>query len=112
MRDNGLALGGTLDNAVVVDGDKILSPGGLRHKDEAVRHKMLDAMGDLALAGCPIIGRYTGVRAGHALTNSLIRALFAQPQAYKLVMCDSETAQMLPGTGVGRADIAGLARAA
>ena len=112
MRANGLALGGTMENAVVVDGDRVLSPGGLRHPDEAVRHKMLDAMGDLALATCPILGRYSGIRAGHALTNTLMRALFAQPQAYRLVMCDAETAEKLPGTGVGRADIAGLAHAA
>jgi UDP-3-O-[3-hydroxymyristoyl] N-acetylglucosamine deacetylase len=79
MRERGLALGGTLNNAVVFDGDKVLSPGGLRHADEPVRHKMLDALGDLALAGGPILGRYTGVRAGHALTNRLLRALFADP---------------------------------
>ncbi|MGB1236394.1 MAG: UDP-3-O-acyl-N-acetylglucosamine deacetylase, partial [Planktomarina sp.] len=65
MRANGLALGGTLLNAVVVDGAEVLSPGGMRHVDEPVRHKMLDAMGDLALAGGPIIGRYVGKRAGH-----------------------------------------------
>lgn len=112
MRASGLALGGTMDNAVVVDGDRVLTPGGLRHADEAVRHKMLDAMGDLALATCPILGRYTGVRSGHALTNRLLRALFAQPRAFRLVTCDAETAATLPGTGIGRADIAGLSRAA
>ena len=67
MRARGLALGGTYENAVVVDGSEVLSPGGLRHKDEPVRHKMLDALGDLALAGAPILGRYSGHRAGHAL---------------------------------------------
>ena len=112
MRSQGLALGGTLENAVVVDGDKILSPGGLRHGDEAVRHKMLDAMGDLALATCPILGRYTGIRAGHALTNKLMRALFANPDAYRPVMCDAALAAKLPGYGIGRADMAGLSRAA
>ena len=85
MRANGLALGGTMENAVVVDGDRVLSPGGLRHGDEPVRHKMLDALGDLALAGAPILGRYTGNRAGHALTNRLLRALFARPDAFRLV---------------------------
>ena len=79
MRERGLALGGTLENAVVFDGDRVLSPGGLRHVDEPVRHKMLDAVGDLALAGGPILGRYTGERAGHALTNRLLRALFRRP---------------------------------
>jgi len=112
MRKSGLALGGTLENAVVVDGDRIVSPGGLRHPDEAVRHKMLDALGDLALAGGPILGRYSGDRAGHALTNTLLRTLFARPQAYRIVLCNPETAALLPGMGVRRADIAGLPRAA
>lgn len=100
MRANGLALGGTLNNAVVVDGDKVLSPGGMRHSDEAVRHKMLDALGDLALAGAPILGAYVGHRAGHALTNTLLRALFATPDAYRVVVCDAATAAQLPGFGV------------
>jgi len=112
MRKEGLALGGTLDNAVVVDGDKVLSPGGLRRDNEAVRHKMLDAMGDLALATCPILGRYTGIRAGHALTNQLMRALFARPDAYRLVLCNGQTVANLPGTGIGHADLAGLPKAA
>ena len=84
MRARGLALGGSLGNAVVVDGESVLSPGGLRWPDEAVRHKMLDAVGDLALAGAPIHGRYVGRRAGHRLTNRLLRALFAEPAAWRL----------------------------
>jgi UDP-3-O-[3-hydroxymyristoyl] N-acetylglucosamine deacetylase len=112
MRAAGLALGGTLENAVVVEGAQVLSPGGLRHADEAVRHKMLDAMGDLALATCPILGRYVGTRAGHALTNKLMRALFADPTAYRPVMVDAARAAKLPGYGVGRADLVGLALAA
>jgi UDP-3-O-[3-hydroxymyristoyl] N-acetylglucosamine deacetylase len=100
MHANGLALGGTLENAVVVDGDVVLSPGGLRHHDEAVRHKMLDALGDLALAGAPILGRYTGVRAGHALTNELLRELFATPGAFRVREVDEKTAARLPGAGV------------
>lgn len=103
MRANGLALGGTYENAVVVDGDRVLSPGGLRHADEAVRHKMLDAMGDLALAGAPILGRYTGSRAGHALTNRLLRALFADPKAWAWAECTPAQAYSLPGAGVCRA---------
>ena len=105
MRANGLALGGTVENAVVVDGDTVLSPGGLRHKDEAVRHKMLDALGDLALAGAPLLGRYTGIRAGHAMTNKLLRKLFATPGAYRMVECDETLAARLPGVGVHRADL-------
>ncbi len=100
MHENGLALGGTMQNAVVVDGDDVLSPGGFRHADEAVRHKMLDALGDLALAGAPILGRYVGVRAGHSLTNTLLRALFATPGAFRVVQCDAEMATRLPGQGL------------
>lgn len=100
MQQNGLALGGTYLNAVVVDGDKVLSPGGLRHKDEAVRHKMLDAMGDLALAGAPLLARYTGHRAGHAMTNKLLRALFAQPDAWEWMTVTPAIQRHLPGAGV------------
>jgi UDP-3-O-[3-hydroxymyristoyl] N-acetylglucosamine deacetylase len=105
MRERGLALGGTLENAVVFDGDRILSPGGLRHVDEPVRHKMLDAVGDLALAGGPILGRYTGERAGHALTNRLLRALFADPAAFRHVDCGPQTLGKLPGVGVHAGDL-------
>ena len=105
MRARGLALGGTLENAVVFDGDQVLSPGGLRHADEPVRHKMLDAVGDLALAGGPILGRYTGERAGHALTNRLLRALFADADAFRLVDCGPTMGTKLPGVGVIRSDI-------
>lgn len=97
MQKNGLALGGTYFNAVVVDGSRVLSPGGLRHKDEAVRHKMLDAVGDLALAGAPLLGRYSGFRAGHALTNKLLRAVFADDQAWERVTLDRAQLSRLPG---------------
>jgi UDP-3-O-[3-hydroxymyristoyl] N-acetylglucosamine deacetylase len=100
MRAQGLALGGTLENAVVVDGEEVLSPGGLRHSDEAVRHKMLDALGDLALAGAPIIGAYTGHRAGHALTNDLLHKLMQTPGAFRMIVCDAEISAQLPGAGV------------
>jgi UDP-3-O-[3-hydroxymyristoyl] N-acetylglucosamine deacetylase len=100
MRASGLALGGSLENAVVVDGAHILSPGGLRHQDEAVRHKMLDALGDLALAGAPLLAHYHGYKAGHALTNDLLRALFAQPGAVEWVTCDAALSAKLPGAGV------------
>lgn len=105
MRAKGLALGGNLENAVVFEGDRVLSPGGLRHADEPVRHKMLDALGDLALAGAPILGRYTGVRAGHAMTNRLLRALFANRDAFCYVDCETQTGGKLPGVGVHRSDI-------
>lgn len=105
MRANGLALGGTLENAVVFEGDRVLSPGGLRHADEPVRHKMLDALGDLYLAGAPILGRYTGIRAGHALTNRLLRALFAEPGAWARVQVGEQTFGKMPGVGVIPADL-------
>lgn len=109
MRANGFALGGTLQNAVVVDGAEVLTPGGLRHADEAVRHKMLDALGDLYTAGAPMIGRYTGNRAGHAITNKLLRALFARPEAWRYVTCDAQIAARLPGVGVSKADLSYVA---
>ena len=105
MHARGLALGGTYENAVVVDGAQVLSPGGLRHADEAVRHKMLDALGDLALAGGPILGRYTGVRSGHALTNALLRALFARKAAWRFVEADATVLSRLPGAGVVAEDM-------
>jgi UDP-3-O-[3-hydroxymyristoyl] N-acetylglucosamine deacetylase len=77
LRQAGLALGGSLDNAVVVDGAAVLNPGGLRMPDEFVRHKLLDAVGDLALAGAVLRGSYVAHRPGHALNNALLRALFA-----------------------------------
>ena len=85
MRSRGLALGGSLDNAVVVAGDQVLNAGGLRYRDEFVRHKMLDTLGDLALAGAPILGHFHGSRSGHALNNRLLRALFADNRAWRLV---------------------------
>lgn len=97
LRKNGLALGGSLANAVVVDGSTVQNPEGFRHPDEAVRHKMLDAVGDLALAGAPIIGKYTGIRAGHGVTNRLLRKLFATPDAFRLDSCDVTDVAGLPG---------------
>lgn len=105
MQAHGLALGGSLDNAVVVEGDKVLNPGGFRRTDECVRHKMLDALGDLALAGAPILGAYRGVRAGHGATNRLLRRLFATPGAWEEITLDAEAASLLPGAGVGAADL-------
>ena len=105
MRARGLALGGTLDNAVVFDWDRVLSPGGLRHRDEPVRHKMLDALGDLSLAGAPLLARYTGIRAGHALTNRLLHKLFATRDAFVMDDCDDLSGGKLPGVGVHRGDL-------
>lgn len=100
MQAQGLALGGIAgENAVVFDGDDVVSPGGLRRGDEPVRHKMLDALGDLMLAGGPILGLYTGTRAGHNLTNTLLRKVFSDPANFRLVECTAEQAARLPGAG-------------
>lgn len=97
MQAAGLALGGSYDNAVVVEGARVLSPGGLRHIDEPVRHKMLDALGDLAVAGAPIVGHYTGIRAGHALTGRLVRAMLDDPSCFIRQPCTAALRRRLPG---------------
>ncbi len=90
MHAAGLALGGSLENAVVIDGEKVLNEDGLRGDDEFVRHKILDAVGDLYLAGLRIIGRYKGVKSGHALHNKLLHALFSRPDAFEIVSLSEE----------------------
>ncbi len=90
MRANGLALGGGLDNAIVMDDYKVLNADGLRYNDEFVKHKILDAMGDLYLLGQPLIGAYSAFRSGHALNNKLLRQLLAQPDAWQVVTFDDE----------------------
>lgn len=105
MQANGLALGGTLENAVVFDDGHVLSPGGLRRRDEPVRHKMLDAMGDLYVLGRPLLGHYEGARAGHALTGLLLKALLADPKNYRLEQCDAQSRARLPGMGTSLRDL-------
>ena len=83
MRSRGLARGGSVDNAIVVDDYRILNEGGLRYEDEFVKHKILDAIGDLYLAGHQLLAEYEGVKSGHALNNRLVRALFEQPQCWE-----------------------------
>ena len=90
MRANGLALGGGLDNAIVMDDYKVLNSDGLRYDDEFVKHKILDAMGDLYLIGKPLLASYTAFRSGHAMNNELLRALLDQPDAYEVVTFDDE----------------------
>jgi len=82
LQSKGLARGGSLENAVVIDGDEIVNPEGLRVEDEFVRHKVLDAVGDLFLAGAPIAGEYTAEQPGHALNNALVRKLLETPEAW------------------------------
>jgi UDP-3-O-[3-hydroxymyristoyl] N-acetylglucosamine deacetylase len=84
LRAVGLARGGSMDNAVVIEGDRVLNPEGLRRPDEFVRHKALDAIGDLYVLGAPILGRFEGVLAGHAVNNALVRALLARPAAWRI----------------------------
>ncbi len=88
MRANGLALGGGLDNAIVMDDYKVLNAEGLRYDDEFVKHKILDAMGDLYIVGKPLLAAYSAFRSGHAMNNQLLRALLAQPDAYEIVTFD------------------------
>lgn len=97
----GLALGGSLKNAVVVSRERVLNEEGLRFADEFVRHKLLDAVGDLSLAGAPMIGRYVGRCAGHALHNKLLRALFADRSAWRYVEGRSSAEAWEPVPAVG-----------
>ncbi|MEY4756819.1 MAG: hypothetical protein RJA34_1717 [Pseudomonadota bacterium] len=90
MRANGLALGGGLDNAIVMDDYKVLNADGLRYDDEFVKHKILDAMGDLYLIGHPLLASYSAFRSGHAMNNQLLRALLAQPEAWDVVSFDND----------------------
>src|SRR5229473_2385461 len=92
MRAVGLARGGSLENAVVINGDRVLNREGLRYVDEFVRHKVLDALGDLYLAGSPVIGHFHGVRSGHALNRRLLEALFADSSAW----CSSAMVRRVP----------------
>lgn len=85
LKRMGLARGGSLDNAIVVDDFNILNPEGLRYSDEFVRHKILDVIGDLALCGMPVIGRFTSIKSGHALNQRLLRKLLQEPGAAEIV---------------------------
>jgi UDP-3-O-[3-hydroxymyristoyl] N-acetylglucosamine deacetylase len=90
MRANGLALGGGLDNAIVMDDYKVLNTDGLRYNDEFVKHKILDAMGDLYLLGKPLLAEYSAFRSGHALNNKLLRELLSHTDAFEIVTFEDE----------------------
>ncbi|MBC7604133.1 MAG: UDP-3-O-acyl-N-acetylglucosamine deacetylase [Ramlibacter sp.] len=90
MRANGLGLGGGLDNAVVMDDYRVLNSDGLRYDDEFVKHKILDAMGDLYLVGKPLLASYSAFRSGHAMNNKLLRELLSHPDAYEIVTFEDE----------------------
>ncbi len=93
LRAMGLARGGSLENCIVIDGERILNPEGLRRPDEFVRHKALDAVGDLYVLGMPILGRFEGHLAGHGLNNQLVRALLARPDAWRVRPAEEVLAQ-------------------
>jgi UDP-3-O-[3-hydroxymyristoyl] N-acetylglucosamine deacetylase len=105
MRSAGLALGGSLQNAVVLDDTRVLNSEGLRYDNEFVKHKVLDAIGDLYLLGHPLIGQYTAFKPGHALNNALARALLARPEAHEVVSfeVDDEVPTAFHGWAVGAA---------
>ena len=90
MRSRGLSLGGSMDNAIVVDDYRVLNTEGLRYDDEFVKHKILDAIGDLYMAGRPLLAHYVAFKSGHALNNKLMRALLADADAYELVTFEDE----------------------
>ena len=92
MRANGLAMGGGLDNAIVMDDYKVLNSDGLRYNDEFVKHKILDAMGDLYLLGKPLLAAYSAFRSGHAMNNKLLRELLSRKDAYEIITFDDEKA--------------------
>ncbi len=104
LRELGLAQGGSLDNAIVLDEYRILNPEGLRFPDEFVRHKILDAIGDLYLAGHPLLARYVAHKSGHALNNQLLRALMADRSAWELTTLERDEAPaLLPALATGAA---------
>jgi UDP-3-O-[3-hydroxymyristoyl] N-acetylglucosamine deacetylase len=90
MRSRGLGLGGSMDNAIVIDDHRVLNSDGLRYDDEFVKHKILDAIGDLYVVGRPLLAAYSAYKSGHAMNNVLLRALLAQPDAYEIVTFDDE----------------------
>jgi UDP-3-O-[3-hydroxymyristoyl] N-acetylglucosamine deacetylase len=90
MRSRGLTLGGSMDNAIVVDDSRVLNAEGLRYDDEFVKHKILDAIGDLYIDSKPMLAAYTSFKGGHALNNKLMRALLADPSAYEIATFSRE----------------------
>lgn len=108
LRARGLARGGNLQNAIVLEPSRIKNIEGLRRKDECVRHKMLDAMGDLSLAGGPILAAFSSNRGGHTLTNKLLRAAFSDKSSMETLQISEGPAKNLPGFGLREADFCNL----
>ena len=101
LREMGLALGGSLDNAIVIDGDRVLNDGGLRYDNEFVRHKVLDLIGDLALIGGPVIGKFCCTRTGHSMTLRLLQALFDDDSAWRWRELTEADLEIEPEMGMG-----------
>jgi len=107
----GFALGSSLENSIALDGDAILNPEGLRYADEFVRHKALDAVGDLALAGAPIVGCYRSYRPGHKINAMMLSALFADRKAFEIIDGAARKAYALGAGPIGRVATAYAANA-
>lgn len=103
LKANNLALGGSLDNAVVLDESKVVNEDGLRYEDEFVKHKILDAVGDLYLLGMSLIGAFSGYKSGHGLNNSLLRKLLLEPASFEIITIETDTAPIayLPPASAG-----------
>jgi UDP-3-O-[3-hydroxymyristoyl] N-acetylglucosamine deacetylase len=99
LREMGLARGGSLDNAIVISGEKVLNPGGLRYDNEFVRHKVLDLIGDLTLIGGPVIGKFRCARTGHSMTLRMLRTLFADDSAWRWRDLTEADLEVEPETG-------------
>lgn len=110
LRERGLARGGSLRNAVLVDGDAVVNEEGLRYRDEFVRHKLLDAVGDLALAGAPVLGHFHAYKPGHELNASLLRELFADRRAWSYVTFEPAATAQVGALGVSLPALARLRR--
>lgn len=108
LRENGLALGGSFDNAVVVGDDRVLNPDGLRAPDEFVRHKILDTIGDLSLLGIPILGAYCGHRAGHAINRTLMQEVLANPNRWELVCLEEREPDSIIYRSIQESDLYGI----
>ena len=105
LKSNNLARGGSMANAIVVGDDRVLNDDGLRQNDEFVKHKVLDALGDLYLAGRPIIGHYLGHRSGHALNNKLLIRLLSDPSHYEVVTFDRARDCPIPVQPISETDV-------